>query len=65
MVVISQLEGPDYVNLLSGGPGKTMLGVHGSKLTNLEALTALPHQPDRAGYPQSKFYLGVISRSAH
>ncbi len=31
-VVISHLEGADYVNLLSGGPGKTILCVHGSKL---------------------------------
>ena len=31
-VVISHLEGADYVNLLSGGPGKTVLCVHGSKL---------------------------------
>ncbi|HEX8657305.1 MAG TPA: glycosyltransferase [Hymenobacter sp.] len=29
---ISHLEGADYVNLLSGGPGKTILCVHGSKL---------------------------------
>ena len=32
LVVISHLEGADYVNLLSGGPGKTILCVHGSKL---------------------------------
>ena len=32
MVVISHLEGADYVNLLSGGPGKIILCVHGSKL---------------------------------
>ena len=32
VVVISHLEGADYVNLLSGGPGKTILCVHGSKL---------------------------------
>ena len=31
-VVISHLEGADYVNLLSGGPGKTILCVHGSKM---------------------------------
>ncbi|WP_162550289.1 glycosyltransferase [Hymenobacter nivis] len=31
-IVISHLEGADYVNLLSGGPGKTILCVHGSKL---------------------------------
>ena len=31
-VVVSHLEGADYVNLLSGGPGKTVLCVHGSKL---------------------------------
>lgn len=31
-VVISHLEGADYVNLLSGGPGKVILCVHGSKL---------------------------------
>jgi glycosyltransferase involved in cell wall biosynthesis len=31
-VVISHLEGADYVNLLSGGSGKTILCVHGSKL---------------------------------
>ena len=31
-VVISHLEGADYVNLLSGGPGKIILCVHGSKL---------------------------------
>lgn len=31
-VVISHLEGADYVNLLSRGPGKTILCVHGSKL---------------------------------
>ncbi|WP_426060760.1 glycosyltransferase [Hymenobacter sp. B1770] len=31
-VVISHLEGADYVNLLSGGPGKIVLCVHGSKL---------------------------------
>nr|WP_262906155.1 glycosyltransferase [Hymenobacter terricola] len=29
---ISHLEGADYVNLLSGGPGKIILCVHGSKL---------------------------------
>ena len=29
---ISHLEGADYVNLLSGGPGKIVLCVHGSKL---------------------------------
>ena len=32
LVVISHLEGADYVNLLSGGPGKMILCVHGSKL---------------------------------
>jgi glycosyltransferase involved in cell wall biosynthesis len=32
VVVISHLEGADYVNLLSGGPGRTILCVHGSKL---------------------------------
>ena len=32
LVTISHLEGADYVNLLSGGPGKTILCVHGSKL---------------------------------
>lgn len=32
LVVISHLEGADYVNLLSGGAGKTILCVHGSKL---------------------------------
>ena len=32
LVVISHLEGADYVNLLSGGPGRTILCVHGSKL---------------------------------
>lgn len=31
-VCISHLEGADYVNLLSGGLGKTILCVHGSKL---------------------------------
>ena len=31
-VCISHLEGADYVNLLSGGPGKTVLCIHGSKL---------------------------------
>ena len=31
-VVISHLEGADYINLLSGGPGKIILCVHGSKL---------------------------------
>jgi glycosyltransferase involved in cell wall biosynthesis len=30
--VISHLEGADYVNLLSGGPGKIILCIHGSKL---------------------------------
>nr|WP_236018680.1 glycosyltransferase [Hymenobacter sp. BT559] len=31
-VVVSHLEGADYVNLLSGGPGKIVLCIHGSKL---------------------------------
>ncbi|MBD2766414.1 glycosyltransferase [Hymenobacter sp. BT664] len=32
LACVSHLEGADYVNLLSGGPGKTILCVHGSKL---------------------------------
>ena len=32
LAVISHLEGADYVNLLSGGPGKIILCVHGSKI---------------------------------
>jgi glycosyltransferase involved in cell wall biosynthesis len=35
VVCISHLEGADYVNLLSGGPGKTVLCIHGSKLHDL------------------------------
>ena len=34
VVVISHLEGADYINLLSGGPGKIILCVHGSKLND-------------------------------
>jgi glycosyltransferase involved in cell wall biosynthesis len=31
-LTISHLEGADYVNILSGGPGKRLLCIHGSKL---------------------------------
>lgn len=36
-VVISHLEGADFVNLLTGGPGRRILCIHGSKLADPSA----------------------------
>ena len=36
-IVISHLEGADFVNLLAGGPGRRILCIHGSKLADPSA----------------------------